>query len=576
MKKNNVLKNLIATWKLVKEYHKKLYLGIFFASLLGIISAISPLLSAKMLLHISDGLMKELLQIAIIVFILEISRNACSYLMNLSFQKYITKTSLAIQIKVAKETLALETKELDCNSSGLFIDRITKDTRDMSSIFVDIGDVLIDIITNIGVLIAILFINPYIFLFFIVTSILIFYLEKKRTAKWCEADKIRRKNWEKSTSLTGELIRGIRDIKDLNCGQIFLNKMNNVLTDANEESYKVEKTNYYYRFIIGNIKDMISLLFIILGIILINYKMITISSFVICYMYRNQIISLLGYFSYILELIKKYDVAASRVFEIINNDHFTKEQFGNKHIKKATGGFEFRNVNFGYTDDKKILNGMSFKINPNETVAIVGKSGEGKTTIFNLLNKLYKVDNNQIFIDGIDINELDCSSIRNNMSVISQSPYIFNMSIKDNLKMVKSNVTEKEVEEACRVACLDEYIESLPNKYDTIVGEGGVTLSGGLKQRLAIARALIQKTEIILFDEATSALDNETQSKIKESIKNMKGEYTIIMIAHRLSTVVDSDRIIFIEDGKKADEGTHKYLLKHNQSYQKLYNKDLV
>ena len=149
------------------------------------------------------------------------------------------------------------------------------------------------------------------------------------------------------------------------------------------------------------------------------------------------------------------------------------------------------------------------------------------------------------------------------------------MSIMDNLKVIKQNATEKEIKEACRLACLDEFIESLPNKYDTIVGEGGVTLSGGQRQRLAIARALLLKTEILLFDEATSALDNETQTKIQEAIINLKGEYTILIIAHRLSTVIDADRIFVVNDGKIEASGNHKELLKSSKTYKKLYEKDI-
>ena len=175
----------------------------------------------------------------------------------------------------------------------------------------------------------------------------------------------------------------------------------------------------------------------------------------------------------------------------------------------------------------------------------------------------------------MDIKELDEDSIRGNITIISQNPYIFNMSIKDNLKLVQSNVTDSEIVNACKLACLDEFIETLPNKYDTVVGEGGISLSGGQKQRLAIARALIQKTEIILFDEATSALDNETQSKIQDAIDNMKNEYTILMIAHRLSTIKNADRIFYIENGRVLAEGSHEELLKSCIEYKKLYHSEI-
>ena len=188
---------------------------------------------------------------------------------------------------------------------------------------------------------------------------------------------------------------------------------------------------------------------------------------------------------------------------------------------------------------------------------------------------MYDVNQGKITIDGVNINKLDKDSIRGNITIISQNPYIFNMSIRDNLKLVKNNLSDEEMYNACKIACLDDFIQELPNGYDTIIGEGGVNLSGGQKQRLAIARALVQKTEIILFDEATSALDNETQEKIQRAIENMKNEYTILIIAHRLSTIIHSDRILYLENGKIIAQGTHHELLNKCPSYQKLYETEI-
>ena len=186
------------------------------------------------------------------------------------------------------------------------------------------------------------------------------------------------------------------------------------------------------------------------------------------------------------------------------------------------------------------------------------------------------MNSGEIFIENTNINELDEESIRGNITIISQNPYIFNLSIRDNLKLVKKDLTDEEIKEACKIACLDDFIDSLPKKYDTILGEGGVALSGGQKQRLAIARAFVQKTKIILFDEATSALDNETQYKIQKAIDNLKEEYTILIIAHRLSTIVNCDKIMVIEDGKIASLGTHKELLEKSLTYKKLCETEML
>ena len=219
---------------------------------------------------------------------------------------------------------------------------------------------------------------------------------------------------------------------------------------------------------------------------------------------------------------------------------------------------------------EEILKKMNFTIKPNEKIAFVGKSGAGKSTIFNLITHLYQVSSGKVLLDDININDLDCNTIRNNMSIITQNPYIFNFSIKDNLLLAKEDATLKEIRNACRLACIDDYIMSLPDKYDTPLGENGIILSGGQKQRIAIARALLMQTEIILFDEATSALDNETQEQIQKAIDNLKGEYTILIIAHRLSTVIDADKIFVIDDGKIIDSGTHQELLKNCEVYKEI------
>lgn len=579
-KKKNELKgtfkNLIKSWRFIKEHKFKLFGCLFFSLLLCTISVITPLLSAKLLLGLTDGIFDTVIKVSTAILIIELSRNICHFLYNRIFYRYLMDTVSSLQCVIAEETLKLETEELDKKSSGIFIDRLNNDTREIVNIFSQLGDALMDVLTNIGVLIAVLVVNKVMFLYFVITCTLLFIIEKVRMTKMFKIDKKRRKIAEKNTGLIGELVRGIRDIKVLNANDNFMNKAKERLKEANEENYKMEKVRMNYRLVVSSLRDICDIAFIFLGIYLVSISNLTIANFVVIYMYKDRIIGLLGYITFVIELLKKFNVAADRVFEVVDDEHFKKETFGNRSIKKVKGDFEFKNVTFSYDESKKVLKDISFKINANETVAFVGKSGSGKSTIFSLINKLYNIDEGEILIDGININDLTKDSIRNNMSIITQNPYIFNFSIKENLKLVKENMTDEEMIDVCKTACLHDFIMTLPDGYDTLVGEGGLTLSGGQRQRLAIARALLKKTEIILFDEATSALDNETQNEIQKAINNMKGEYTILIIAHRLSTVIDSDRIIMIEDGKVIDEGTHEKLLKSNEAYQKLYKKELI
>ncbi len=574
-KQQEMKNNLKKAFKYAKKQWK--YFGLFFIFniLIAIIGAVAPLITAKQLIKLTDGLLTQLISLSVLVFVIEVSRNICNYITRLSAQRFAREILKEIQIDMTKEILCMETADLDKKSSGVFIDRLVRDTSKISDIFLDLNMSITDVITNIGILLAIYMINKIIFIYYVISIIVIFFLEKIRAQKWNESDKQYRKMAEETTGIAGELIRGVRDIKVLNATQSFLETISSKITKVNQERYKMSSITRKYDLGIGSLKDLLDLILIILAVFLINNKYLTITNFVIIYMYRGRILNLLGFFTYMLECIKDFNLSASRVFEIIDSDEYHKEKFGKKHIKQIEGNIEYEDVYFHYKEGKEVLKGTSFKINKNETVAIVGKSGSGKTTIFSLLAKLYHHNSGSIKIDGIDINELDESSIRGNISIITQNPYIFNMTIRENLTIVKKGLTEEKMIEACKMASLHDYIMSLENGYDTLIGEGGLTLSGGQKQRLAIARALVQNTKIILFDEATSALDNETQKSIQEAINKMKNKYTIIIVAHRLSTVIGSDRILVLSNGKIIDEGNHNKLLKECKEYQRLYNLEL-
>ena len=470
--------------------------------------------------------------------------------------------------------LRLKNKTLDSNSSGFFIQRLMGDTRNLSNIFNVINVNLADIICNIGVLVAVLIINFWFFLYMFLTVVVLFILTKLQYTAYYSSDKKFRNEEDTVSGFTGEVVRGARDIKMLNAENSFINVMNRKIKKLNQSRYKMSAVNRTYNLIRESAINFSDLFLIIMLIIFLKNNIITIPIAMVIYSYSLKNVNIIYSINDLLNCVQNFNLSAERIIDIMDNKTFEKEKFGNVHLDKVEGNFEFKNVNFSYGDNK-VLNNLSFKIKANSTVAFVGKSGAGKSTIFNLIDKMYDVDGGEILIDGVNINELDKDSIRKNITVINQSPYIFNLSIKDNLKLVKENLTDEEMTNACKMACLDDFINTLPDKYDTVVGEGGITLSGGQKQRLAIARALIQKTEIILFDEATSALDNETQKEIQQAINNMQGEYTILIIAHRLSTIIDSDRILFLNDGHIEAEGTHEELLENCPNYKHLYETEL-
>lgn len=271
----------------------------------------------------------------------------------------------------------------------------------------------------------------------------------------------------------------------------------------------------------------------------------------------------------------KVTVSLKRMDDILNNRLYQDEIYGVSTLENCKGNIEFKDVKFKYRKEEDYtLKGLSLKIEPNKKVAIIGRSGNGKSTIFNLLLRYFDATKGSILIDDVNIKALSEDSLRSTISIIRQSPFLFNMSILDNFKLVKEEATLEEIRSVCKKAYIDDYIMSLPDQYETVIGEGGINLSGGQKQRLAIARTLLLNTKVILFDEATSALDNASQEYIKRTIDELVADHTVVIVAHRLSTIVDADVIHVIDNGKLKGSGTHKELLENNDVYHNLYTNE--
>jgi len=293
-------------------------------------------------------------------------------------------------------------------------------------------------------------------------------------------------------------------------------------------------------------------------------------------------------------------VSSERMFGLFDEKEFVTEKFGNVELENVKGSIEFKKVKFTYVEYEEIkqhnkmtrkerkelkknppirkikstntiFNNLSFKVDPNTTVAFVGKSGSGKSTILNLMSKLYEVEDGEVLIDGVNINELTKNTIRKSISLVNQFPYIFDMTIKDNLLLAKKDASDEEIMDAIQKASLTEFIASLPDGINTKVGESGIKLSGGQKQRLAIARAMLRNSSIIIFDESTSSLDNFAQEDIRKSIDGLKGKSTIVIVAHRLSTIRNVDKIFFLDEGKIVDVGTFEQLFENNVKFRNMF-----
>ena len=269
--------------------------------------------------------------------------------------------------------------------------------------------------------------------------------------------------------------------------------------------------------------------------------------------------------------------AAKRILPVIDEKSELVQNKDGSEIKVDTGNIEFKNVSFKYEKEKEIrtLNSVSIKMLGGKMTSIVGHSGAGKSTILNLIPRFYDAISGDIQIDNQSIYKCTIQSLRKNISLVSQDTTLFDDTIRNNIAYANLNASQKEIEDAAKYSFASEFIEKLPNKYETIIGENGTRLSGGEKQRLSIARAMLKKSQIILLDEATSSLDAETENKIQDAINFLTKDRTTIVIAHRLSTILNSDKIYVIDSGRVVGEGNHEQLLANSKVYKNFYEKQI-
>jgi ATP-binding cassette subfamily B protein len=301
----------------------------------------------------------------------------------------------------------------------------------------------------------------------------------------------------------------------------------------------------------------------------------TLASFFIFIIYKDRVVNILPYFAKIKEILQTSNVTAEELFEVIEGSKFKKEKFGKKEVE-LSGDIVLKDVVFSYTKDEvNVLDGLSLTLNPGIN-ALVGASGAGKSTILNLINKTYNINSGSIETGGYNIKTLSKDSLRGSISVVSQEPYLFNLTIKENLRLVDPKISDEDIIEVCKKCRLHNDISMMEKGYDSLLGENGVRLSVGQKQRLAIARAFIKGSKIILMDEPTSALDNKNQHQITMAINEIVKDSgaTVVIVAHRLSTIKDANNIIVLDNGKVDSVGNHDSLLKKSLIYQSLYNEE--
>lgn len=565
-------------FKLILKYLKndklKIFLYVIFSILLNVLPLVISVVSAYTLDSLTSNKQLSFIFFLVILYLSNvITWSICNVILELLYNKLENNFVKNGQVELYNKMLNLPAIAFEDMGVGELTNRLNNDLEKIISLLKKIVDLSSRLITAIVIFFYSFYISIYVGLEFIALGIIMYILANIYYPKIKKVQEEISKESDKLSKIATEDINGIREIKALGIKTNASLRMKNLIYSINNKRNKISNDEHIY-YGINNLAyfSFEFIIFLTVGLLVFKGE-IDIKIFLI-------IQSLIWKFEYVIEQLSDFGVSYNKVIislkrieEIINNYLYKDEHFGNKEINDEKIRINFDNVKFKYRKEEDyILKGLTMQLLPNKKIAIVGKSGQGKSTIFNLLMRYFDASTGKILINDVNIKDLTEENLRKNISIIRQDPFLFNQSIIDNFKIVKNDATLEEIRNVCKKAYIDDYIMSLPKKYNTIIGEGGINLSGGQKQRIAIARTLLKNAKVILFDEATSALDNESQEYIKKTIDDLVTTHTIIIVAHRLSTIIDSDIIYLIQNGKVVASGKHQSLMKKSAIYKKLYN----
>ena len=563
--------------KMVKPYKKTILIVTLMALFIDICELVKPYLLEQVMdkylpekLYIYNNI--SITTIAVIYILIVIIGNIVDYINRITTNNMGEKVMYSLRNQLYKYIEKSNVTFHDKTPSGKLYVRVTSDTEDVYALFSEVITTFPkDIIIILGLLTMMIYmsiqlsaINILIIPLLLVVTITISKILKK----------IFNRSKEYRTVLNtflAESIYGIKLIKIFN-----RQKEKQEECEENTKNYRNSSKNIGVLYgLLPGLIDLIENIGISLIVLFCANKWLGVNLEVgVIYLFITYLRKIFEPIDRIIENVEIVQDATSsidKIYEILEHEEYLEDYDSGIELKDVKGKIEFKNVWFAYEDENWILKDVSFTINPGESIALVGKTGSGKTTITNLINRFYKIQKGEILLDGVNINDINLKSLRKNIGTILQDPFIFAKSLKDNIKLY-SDVSDERINEAVKLASATDFINSQNNGINEISAERGNSYSAGQKQLIAFARIFAQNPSIFILDEATANIDTTTEELIQKSVDKISAEKTSIFIAHRLSTIVNVDKIIVLNKGKILEQGNHSELLQKDGYYAKLYN----
>ncbi|CAN1608094.1 K11085 msbA; ATP-binding cassette, subfamily B, bacterial MsbA [Candidatus Pelagibacterales bacterium] len=562
----------------VKKYIPELSITFIFIILTSLTTAATAWLLDPAIKEIFENKNKQMLYLIPVAIVFTFIIKAFSiYGTRIITIKVGIKIIKNIQTLMAQKFLLSDISHITKKHSGKYLSNFTNDTTILFTVLTGVVVTLFKEIFTLIALLGLMFYHDWQLSLLAMIMIPIAAISSKNIGKKMgKKVRVSLEASDKFMKFLSEIIKGSWLIKIYQKEEDELKKISMIIDERFKAIRKVEQT----RLGAGPIMEIISAIAIAIVVFFAGYRSmqgaITLGEFV------SFLAALMLAYQPVRALaginvgIQEGVTAAKRIYEIIDqkNEIYNDENAPSLKLKNAT--LEFKNISFTYPDGTHALKNLSAKIEGGKKVGLVGISGSGKTTFLNLIPRFFNLEHGTILIDDQNINTINLNSLRKEISIVSQDVILFDDTIRSNILYGNASASDDEIINACKFAAAQDFIEKLPNKYETIIGENGIKLSGGQKQRLSIARAILKDSSIILLDEATSSLDSESEAVIQKAIENLTKNKTTIIIAHRLSTIMKCDKILVFDSGQIVDEGSHEFLVKNSSIYKNLYEKQII